>query len=194
MATLNEHPILDFWFGAITPTGQVAPEKKSRWWKKSPEFDALCRENFEAELQALGPDDPKLEEFDSPRDALARILLCDQMPRNIYRGRPDSFAWDSHALSLTIQLVEKGTSKDLLPQERAFALMPLMHSEDPDVQTLSVLHFSELSKEGIDNLAFAISHKKIIDRFGRYPHRNEILGRPSSPEEIAFLNEPGSSF
>jgi uncharacterized protein (DUF924 family) len=187
------HPIVDFWFGSITPEGEVAPEKQARWWKKSPEFDGLCREHFEAELQAIA--DGKLESLkDGPRGYLAYILLCDQMPRNIFRDTPKAFAWDALALAATRELIESGGLLELHPREQSFALMPLMHSEDKEVHELSLRMFEELAERGIDTAGYAKKHKDIVDRFGRYPHRNKILGRESTAEEIEFLKEPGSSF
>jgi uncharacterized protein (DUF924 family) len=116
------------------------------------------------------------------------------MPRNIFRDTPEAFAWDHLALEATMQLIESGDLLELPQRVQAFALMPLMHSEDAKVQELSLKSFGELKERGTDNLEFALSHKKIIDRFGRYPHRNKILGRESTEEEIEFLKGPGSSF
>lgn len=189
----GDHAILEFWFGALTPDGEVDKEKQARWWKKSPEFDSLCRESFEQDLRAVARgelDDLK----SSTRGCLALILLCDQMPRNMFRDTPDAFAWDARALQTSMQLIESGDLQALHPLERQFALMPLMHSEDREVHELSVKMFAELAEHGADTGDYARRHKDIIDRFGRYPHRNAILGRPSTDDEIAFLKEPGSSF
>jgi len=189
---MKNHPILEFWFGDISETGEVAPELVKRWWTKSAEFDALCRANFEDDIKAavLG----ELEAGDTARGGLAFILLCDQISRNIYRDTPGAFATDGLALAATIRLIESGKVDDLHPNEKAFVYMPLMHSEDKEVQKISLERFTSLKEEGYDTVNFAVRHKDIVDRFGRYPHRNDILGRESSAEEKEFLEQPGSSF
>ncbi len=190
---MSEHPILEFWFGTIAEDGSVSSDTRKRWWTKSPAFDDLCREQFEAELLAAAAGQREALK-QSLRGSLAFILLCDQISRNIYRDKPESFATDPLALAVSKQLIESARDKQLTPVERSFAYMPLMHSEDPAVQELSIEKFTELQQAGHDNLEFAIRHKAIIDRFGRFPHRNAILGRTSSSEELAFLEQPGSSF
>lgn len=190
---MSAHPILDFWFGLIDEDGSVTPEIRKRWWTKSPEFDALCRNEFESELEACRAGQRE-ELKDTADGCLAFILLCDQIPRNIYRDTSDAFASDELALAATQKLIATRLDRQLFPVEKSFAYMPLMHSEDKRVQELSIECFTALKSEGHDTLRFAESHKTIIDRFGRYPHRNEILGRTSTDEENAFLKEPGSSF
>lgn len=185
--------ILEFWFGTIDAEGNVAPETQTRWWKKSSEFDARCREQFLVPLQAAA--NGELQAPKRPaQSVLAYIVLCDQLSRNIFRDTPRAFATDPLALAATLELIESGLLDMLRPVEKSFALMPLMHSEKPSIQELSIAHFSVLKEEGKDNLDFALRHKAIIDRFGRYPHRNAILGRESTPEEVEFLRQPGSSF
>ena len=191
--TKDEHPIFEFWFGDIGSEGEIDEAKQARWWKKSSDFDALCREHFEEELRAVKRGE-RDELKKTPRGQVSYILLCDQMPRNMFRDTPEAFAWDSLALAATMELIESGDLLKLHPRVQAFALMPLMHSEDAEVQVQSLKSFTELKERGVDNCDFAISHKKIIDRFGRYPHRNKILGRTSTEEEIEFLKGPGSSF
>ena len=190
---LKDHPILEFWFGPIPPGGQVGQAKQARWWKKSADFDSLCREQFEQDLAAAARGE--LDALQSTaRGSLAYILLCDQMPRNMFRDTPEAFAWDTRALAATMQLIESGKLLTLHPLEQQFALMPLMHSEDGETHKLSLKMFTELAERGAGTSDYAKAHKDIIDRFGRYPHRNAILGRSSSDEELAFLKEPGSSF
>jgi uncharacterized protein (DUF924 family) len=193
MTDAMQKKVLEFWFGTLGPSGEVAPEKQARWWKKSSDFDSLCREQFEEELKAAaqGKVNPPTN---TARSALAFIILCDQFSRNMYRDTPGSFASDTLALSVTQELIATGKLSELSPVEKSFALMPLMHSEDILVQEQSVEQFGALKEEGHDNLDFAVRHKKIIDQFGRYPHRNAILGRESTPEEVLFLDGPGSSF
>jgi uncharacterized protein (DUF924 family) len=187
------HSIFEFWFGAISDEGQIGDEKRARWFKKSPDFDSLCREHYEAALHSAAQGE--LEDLKkTPEGCVSFVLLCDQMPRNIFRDTPEAFAWDHLALQATMELIESGALLALHPTVQAFALMPLMHSENREVHELSIKMFDELKERGHDNSPYAISHKKIIDRFGRYPHRNAILGRESTEEEIEFLKGPSSSF
>jgi uncharacterized protein (DUF924 family) len=189
----DQHPIFEFWFGEISPDGEVDKDKQARWWKKSPEFDALCREHFEADVRAAARGE--LDQLkSSPRGYVSFILLCDQMPRNMFRDTPEAFAWDPLGLAACKELIESGDVLKLPPRVQAFALMPLMHSEEPEDQALAVEMFGALKERGVDNSDFALAHKKIIDQFGRFPHRNHILGRTSTAEEVEFLKGPGSSF
>ncbi|MBL4634274.1 MAG: DUF924 domain-containing protein [Kofleriaceae bacterium] len=189
---MENHPILEFWFGKISDAGEIAPELVKRWWTKSADFDTLCRDKFEADIKAavLG----EIEPGESARGGLAFILLCDQISRNIYRDTAGAFATDEIALAATMKIIESGTIDDLHPTEKAFVYMPLMHSEDREIQKISVERFTALKEEGYDTVSFAVRHKDIVDRFGRYPHRNDILSRESSAEEKEFLEQPGSSF
>lgn len=189
---MENHLILEFWFGSISDSGEVTAELVKRWWTKSEEFDALCRDKFEDDLKAVVSGD--LRPGASAHGSLAYILLCDQISRNIYRDTPGAFATDALALTETQRMIESGTIDELHPIEKSFAYMPLMHSEDRDIQKISIAQFTALKEEGYDTLSFAVRHKEIVDRFGHYPHRNEILGRGSSEEEKAFLSEAGSSF
>tara|TARA_R110002096_G_scaffold436051_2_gene666289 strand:+ start:32077 stop:32658 length:582 start_codon:yes stop_codon:yes gene_type:complete len=193
MTDAMQTQVLDFWFGALGPDGKVAPEKQARWWKKSSEFDVLCREQFEEALRGATQATANAATA-TARGALAFIILCDQLSRNMYRDTPGAFATDSLALAVTQKLISSELLKQLSPVEKSFALMPLMHSEELSVQEQSVQQFTALAEEGHNNLDFAKSHKKIIDQFGRYPHRNAIMGRESTPEELRFLDGPGSSF
>lgn len=184
---------MDFWFGELGPDGSVSAAKQARWWKKSDDFDKLCRKEFEAELKAAAQGQIQAP-TDNARGALAFIILCDQLSRNMYRDTPAAFATDPLALSVTQHLITSGMLGSLSRIEKSFALMPLMHSEQLSVQEQSIEQFAALKEEGHNNLDFAIRHKKIIDQFHRYPHRNAILGRESTPEEVRFLEQPGSSF
>ena len=126
------------------------------------------------------------------RGMLAAVIALDQFPRNLYRGDPRAFAADPAALALATEAVERGLDRAMSIDERKFLYLPFEHSEDPAVQARSVELFAALEDE--DTLGYALRHKEIIDRFGRFPHRNEVLGRESTPEEIEFLKEPDSSF
>lgn len=189
----TQNRVLGFWFGELGEDGSVASEMQSRWWKKSDEFDTLCRDEFEADLKAAASGE-LLPPTDTARGTLAFIILCDQLSRNMYRDTPKAFATDPLALEATQRLLREGSLGELWPVERSFALMPLMHSEELSVQDQSIAEFEKLKADGKDNLDFAIRHRDIIVRFGRYPHRNAILGRESTPEELEFLTQPGSSF
>ncbi|MDO4231703.1 MAG: DUF924 family protein [Lautropia sp.] len=173
---------LRFWFEETSPKQRFA---------KDPEFDALIRERF-GELHAHAVAGDLADWRNTPEGRLAEIIILDQFSRNMYRGTPAAFAQDDMALTLAQEAVRVGADKALTPQQRVFLYMPYMHSESESVQEKSVALFEALGIE--DNLRFAKAHKEIIDHFGRFPHRNEILGRPSRPDELAFLDTPGSSF
>ena len=128
----------------------------------------------------------------NPQGRLAAILVLDQFPRNIYRGSPRAFATDEKALALSKDAIAAGADKELPPEQRAFLYMPFQHTETPADQRRSLELFEDLGNP--ENLDFAIRHYEIIERFGRFPHRNAVLGRVSTPEELAFLEQPGSSF
>jgi len=189
--------VVMFWFG--NADGATPPEEvRKRWWKKSDAFDAEITQSFAALHTAImaGQHDDWLE---TPRGCIARVIVLDQFSRNMFRGDPRSFASDALALATTDRIVEGGMLEQLGAHEQMFALMPLMHSEDRARQEQSVKAFEDLAArtpgQGFEgNVDFAYRHKRIVDRFGRYPHRNEVLGRASTPEELEFLKEPGSSF
>ena len=193
--------ILDFWFGTNPDDGVVVKEKSALWWSKSPEIDGEIRRRFESAVirAAAG----ELSDWQSnPRGRLALILVTDQFPRNIFRGSPRAFAQDSKALAWSLDGIDQGLDMKLRPIERVFFYLPLEHSEALEHQEQSVRQFRELvNAVGADRRDvfveyrdFAVRHRDIIARFGRFPHRNKILGRESTPEELAFLAEPGSSF
>lgn len=174
--------VIDFWFKDIEP---------SSWWKKDPDFDAHIAEEF-GEVHSKAINCELYEWRDSPHGRLAEIILLDQFSRNIFRDTPKAFAADSLALALSQEAVRAQADKSLNPTERSFLYMPYMHSESPLIHKIALELYEE---NGIqNNLNFEIRHKEIIDRFGRYPHRNSILGRESTREELEFLKEPGSSF
>jgi len=174
--------ILKFWFEEID---------HSQWWSKNDEFDQRMRERFaEIHAQAI-----RCELFSWRKEAegrLAEIIVLDQFSRNMFRDSPLSFANDSLALALSQEAISVGADQELSPIQRSFLYMPFMHSESLIIHEIAV----DLYKNnGIQaNLDFEIKHQDIIKRFGRYPHRNKILGRVSSKEEIQFLKQPGSGF
>lgn len=174
--------IIHFWFEELSVQQHYA---------KDPALDANMRTRFGLTLEAA----IRCELFawrTSPEGRLAEILVLDQFSRNIFRDTPRAFAQDALALVLSQELVASGGDRDLPLSHRAFAYMPFMHSESPLIHEQALQLFSQPGLE--NNLGFEVQHKMIIDRFGRFPHRNHILGRASSAPEIAFLSEPGSSF
>lgn len=186
--------VLDFWFGfADTPDyGLARPE----WFRKSEAFDEEIRTRFGAlHAQAL---DGALERWaQTPLGACALIVVLDQFSRNLFRGQVKAFAGDAQALAVARRLVETGDDQRLpTPQHRVFVYLPFEHDESLESQHLSLALYEQLAKASglIDNLDYARKHAVIIERFGRYPHRNAALGRVSTPEEIAFLQTQGSSF
>lgn len=190
--------ILLFWFGDDPEHPfQLAP----RWWKKDPEFDREIEAAFGADLQKAirGEYDQWKQD---PESSLALVILLDQFSRNIFRDTPRAFAQDDQALKICRHAMETEIDQKLNPAQRVFLYMPLMHSEDRSIQELSLKAFQKLAencpepwKDQIENnFEFARRHADIIFRFGRYPHRNKILNRPSTLEEERFLTEPGSSF
>lgn len=195
--------VLRFWFGDLRENELPSEEKQKTWWMKSEEFDRLVEERF-GDLVALAESGALCSWLETPLGTLAFIIVTDQFPRNIHRDRPGAFSRDSLALRACRGGMEKGFDRGLHPIHRVFFYLPLMHSEDPETQRMSVKTYSGLEKEYEseprirENLAcstdFAGRHFDIIERFGRYPHRNAALGRESTPEEIEFLKEPGSSF
>lgn len=184
--------VLDFWFGREGEEGYG--EFREAWFQKDEEFDAQVRGRFlEAyERAARGEYDQWREE---PESCLALVILLDQFPRNLFRGDPRTHATDDKALSISRKALQKGLDRELFPFQRHFLYMPFMHSEDLEDQQRSVALFHELADEGgPDVTEYAEGHRNIVERFGRFPHRNEVLGRRTTPEEAEFLEQPGSSF
>lgn len=174
--------ILHFWFEAVQP---------QQWWKSDPDFDHLITQRFGA-LHAQACQHGLPDWRTTAPGSLAEVIVLDQFSRNIHRGTPDAFASDGLALSLAMAAIDRGFAAPLPPVKRAFLYLPFMHSEDQAVHQRAMVLFSEPGLE--PNLASEIRHKAIIDRFGRYPHRNAILGRESTAQEVEFLKAPGSSF
>lgn len=181
--------ILAFWFGPAPDTTREA------WFAKDPAFDASIRERYgDAIARAL---DGAYRQWDATAGgALARILLLDQFTRNAFRDTPRAFAGDALALAAASALVDAGADRDLPPLRRVFAYLPFEHAEDAAAQARAIELFEALARDSGDGswLEWARKHAVVIERFGRFPHRNAILGRASTPEEIAFLREPGSRF
>ncbi|MCO7227430.1 DUF924 family protein [Pleionea sp. CnH1-48] len=180
--TFDSNEIISFWFEELEP---------KQHWIKDVAFDQMIAERF-GNVHRAASQSELFYWRDTALGRLAEIIVLDQFSRNMYRDRPESFAFDSLALCLSQEAVRAGVAKDLNDQQRSFLYMPYMHSESPAIHEEAVKLFSEKGLEG--NLDFEMKHKVIIDRFGRYPHRNKILGRESTAEEQEFLTQPGSSF
>ena len=174
--------VLSFWFTELTP---------AQWWKVDPELDVLISNRFAAlHAAALAAE---LQDWRSSAEGrLAEIIVLDQLSRNIHRGTALAFAADGMALVLAQELIAQGLDLQLAIAQRGFAYLPYMHSESKAIHAKAEQLFMAPGLEG--NLKAELKHKLIIDRFGRYPHRNALLGRASTPEELQFLTEPGSSF
>ncbi|HIC8839758.1 DUF924 family protein [Aeromonas sp. 602200] len=195
-------PLLDFWFGDETDGVLRATRQAPLWWGKSSETDALLASRF-GELAEAAAKGSLAHWADAPSGRLALLLLLDQLPRNIHRGTPAAFAQDPLARDLCLKGLSIGADKSLSPLERVFFYLPLEHAESREQQARSVALFEALAAEQAGTPAqatfagfadFARRHQVIIERFGRFPHRNDILGRTSTPEEAAFLQQPGSGF
>ncbi len=183
--------VVAFWFGGFAPTAA-----RAEWFRKDAAFDAAIRERFGATIErALAGG---LLEWDTtPHGALARLVVLDQFTRNAFRGTARAFAGDALALAAARAAVARGDDRRLVPVMRPFVYLPFEHAEDRAAQAESLRLFGALAAEhpaqaGL--LDWARRHAEVVERFGRYPHRNAILGRASTPEEIAFLRQPGSSF
>lgn len=186
--------VLDFWFLPAGHAGHGA--YRPEWFRKDDAFDAAIRDRFGVAVEATLVEPPGAG---SDEALLARILLLDQFTRNIYRGTPRAFAGDAQALQIAETLVAAGRDKNLTPWQRWFAYLPFEHSELLLDQERSVALFAalrrEMRHEAFDSAHdYALRHRAVIERFGRFPHRNAVLGRPSTAEEIEFLKQPGSSF
>jgi len=174
--------ILKFWFGEIEP---------SQWWKKDENLDRLIAERF-ADIHRRAT---LCELYEWRKDAhgrLAEVIVLDQFSRNMFRNSPLCFAHDSLALALAQEAIAVGADKSLNQAERSFLYMPFMHSESLQIHDIATVLYRANGNQG--SYDFELKHKAIIARFGRYPHRNSILGRQSTAEEIEFLKQPGSGF
>lgn len=182
MKTISAEDIIDFWFTEID---------SGLWYKKDAEFDQLISQRYASLLRRA-----ECGELYSWRDGaygrLAEIIVLDQFSRNLYRDSARAFGNDSLALVLAQEALRADAHKELNAKQQAFLFMPYMHSESPLIHTIAVQLFDAPGLQG--NFNFEHKHKAIIDRFGRYPHRNAALGRQSTPEELEFLQQPGSSF
>jgi len=189
-AAHDSENVLQFWFGTLDENGHATPATAKRWFGKSVHFDQEIRDRFGAVHAAVaaGDCDAWLE---TPRGRLAYILVLDQLSRNMFRDSKNMFSYDARALGAAEDGIARGDDQKLAVAERAFFYMPLMHSEDLNVQEKSVTLFEKVGQE---QTKYAVMHRDIIRRFGRFPHRNLILDRTSTQEELEFLNEPNAAF
>lgn len=201
MPDIQPSAILTYWFGPHADDGATAQAQGRLWWSKDPAVDAEIQRRYAPLVQAAA-----FGKYDgwaaTPQGRLALILLFDQFPRNLYRGSPRAFAYDNLARRLALDGLAAGIDRALRPIERVFFYLPLEHAEDSALQARSVALFTALAT-GVPAawqatfagyVDFAQRHRDIIQRFGRFPHRNAALGRRPTPEESAFLLGPGSSF
>lgn len=179
---MSPNEVIKFWFEELEPR---------QWFAKDPSLDELIKNRF-FELHSQAKNGLLSEWRQTAEGRLAEIIVLDQFSRNMFRDQADSFATDKLALSLAEEAVSLGEDQNLSTVQKSFLYMPYMHSEALQAHKKAVELFSIPGLE--HNLDFEIKHKNIIERFGRYPHRNKILGRISTPEEIEFLKEPNSSF
>jgi uncharacterized protein (DUF924 family) len=186
--------ILNFWFGFLPGPAYFPEDRMPIWFASSPEIDRLIRKNFGQDI--INAERGEYNNWrDTPRGRLALILLLDQIPRHIYRRQPQEFIFDRMARALVVEGIQKGDDKQLYPIERAFFYLPLEHAEDLGMQNLSVALYRQLLAESPEVLRpqmesfleAAIMHQQQIARFGRFPYRNAVLGRESTPEETVFL-------
>lgn len=192
--------ILEFWFGDILDGGGMTAAHRQLWFGKDAATDREISERFSALLEPARNGELRWEA--TPRGRLAQVVLFDQFPRNIYRDRPEAFSFDALALSAAEQALAAGDDQRVGPLERVFFYLPFEHAENLALQERSVGLFRALADSApvarrqayAGFLDYAIRHRDIIARFGRFPHRNSILGRTSTAEEIEFLQQPGSSF
>jgi len=180
---MTPETVLVFWFKEL---------EQKQWFIKDLELDRHINERF-SDFHAAASAGELFKWRKTAHGRLAEIIVLDQFSRNIFRDLPQSFASDAMALVLAQEAVSLGLDRKLVtPEEQAFMYMPYMHSESELIHEVALDLFAQPGLE--HNYDFEVKHKQIIDRFGRYPHRNDILGRPSSAEELAFLKEPNSSF
>ncbi len=197
----TQQDVLDFWFGKDTDDARIAKNKWQSWWTKTDGTDRAIEQRFGTLVADAS--DGKLDDWTAtPRDQLALILVLDQFSRNIFRDTPQAFACDDKALGLTLMALEEEMDRHLRPIERIFLYLPLEHSESLEHQRRCVKLTEALEREVPEDwratfesfTRYAVAHCDVIKRFGRFPHRNVILDRESTPEELEFLTTPGSSF
>lgn len=199
--TTQAENVLNFWFGPSGSAAEIAERQRRLWFGKSAANDQAVAEQFAAALLAASAG--QLDHWsNTPRGRLALIIVLDQFPHHIHRDQAQAFATDPQALALCLATLAAGEDQQLAPIERVFLYLPLEHAESNAMQDQSVLLFQKLADEAAaderalfdDFLNYARKHRDVVARFGRFPHRNAILGRPSTDDELEFLKQPGSRF
>ena len=176
--------VLQFWFDDI---------EHSMWFKKNPEFDRDLEERF-GQLLTLACDDQLDSWCETSRGRLALIVVLDQFSRNIHRGTSHCFDGDAKALRLTVSGIDDGSDQELSLEQRSFFYLPLRHAEDLEMQKLGLVKTRELNDAGYGSDKYALNHLDIVERFGRFPHRNVALGRPNTDEEDEYLKDGKAGF
>jgi uncharacterized protein (DUF924 family) len=193
--------VLAFWFGPPGSATEIAGRQRKLWFGKSPANDRAVTERFAATLAAATAG--HLDHWArTPRGRLALVIVLDQFPHHIHRDQPQAFATDPQSLALSLDALAAGEDRQLAPIERVFLYLPLEHAESLELQERSVSLYEQLAHQAAADeralfdgfLDYARKHLDVVARFGRFPHRNEILGRPSTPDELEFLKQPGSRF
>ncbi len=199
--TASPESVLDFWFGAPGSAAEVAGRQRTLWFGKSPANDQAVIDRFAATLTAATAG--RLDHWaHTPRGRLALVIVLDQFPYHIHRDRPQAFATDPQALALSLATLAADEDRQLAPIERVFLYLPLEHAESIELQARSVSLYEKLAHEVAADeralfdgfLDYARRHRDVVARFGRFPHRNAILARASTPDEVEFLKQPGSRF
>ncbi|MBV6320644.1 DUF924 domain-containing protein [Duganella sp. HSC-15S17] len=204
--SMNEQAraVFDFWFQPAP--GQAADATRREWFQKNDDFDREVASRFGTLIEQAQAGGLHAWDAEGPQSALARILVLDQFCRNVHRGTPLAFVGDPQALQAALKMVEAQQDLALPPLQRAFVYLPFEHAEDMAMQEQAVALYTRMADAGRGTtspatsqaiagmLDFAERHREVIRRFGRFPHRNAILGRASTPEEQAFLQQPGSGF
>ena len=201
MSATTPKDVTTFWFRDATRSPEALERRGAVWFGAEPAFDRECATRFAASLEdaARGALD---DWTGTPQGRLALVILLDQMPRNIHRGSPAAFAHDAQAAAHCIAGIESGQDRSLHPVERVFLYMPLQHAEDLGLQRRSVDQFESLAAEVddawrarfVENAHYARLHRDIVERFGRFPHRNRVLGRESTEEELGYLADGAPTF
>jgi uncharacterized protein (DUF924 family) len=192
---VTSQDVLDFWFLPIGVKGHNM--QRAEWFRKDDAFDRQIFAQFGDAVEDALAGGLRQWDDEGTQGRLARILVLDQFTRNIYRGTPKAFAGDGLALEAALAIDNSGANQTLPPVQRAFSYLPFEHAENLSMQQRSVILFDKLASTtpGFDSmLDYAKRHHDVIRKFGRFPHRNDILGRPSTPDEIEFLKQPGSGF
>lgn len=192
MADIEE--ILTFWFDEVRDEPAYFEEYAPRWFVQNADFDREIVRRFQADYE-LAAQGQLTHWTETARGGVALILVLDQFPRNMFRNDPRAFATDPLAQRIAEQMIDAGLDRQLRLVERYFVYVPFMHSEDRAHQQRSVRLFQQLAEErAYFDTSYAVRHQEVIDRFGRFPHRNAVLGRVSTPAELEFLKQFGSSF